>query len=132
MSQSEDLGVFGAVASNAKYEEIQHPADKTVQGVGHARILSALQGSNRLARNFCSASPDEFSAPTGSFRPGRANPLVSDVPEFFGTHRHPQAPLLTRIVGPTAETRKDRRDQAQPSGVRASAPNYRVNNVSPC
>jgi hypothetical protein len=40
MSQNKDLGVFGAVASSAKHEKIQHQADKTVEGVGHARILS--------------------------------------------------------------------------------------------
>jgi hypothetical protein len=64
MSQYQDLGVFGAVASNAQYEEIQHQANKTVEGAGHPRILSAPHGSDRHARNACSACPDEGSAPT--------------------------------------------------------------------
>src|SRR5207245_675032 len=58
MSQYEDLGVFGAVASTAQHEEIQHQADKTIEGAGHPRILSAPPESDRLARNSCLASPD--------------------------------------------------------------------------
>ncbi len=64
MSEYEDLDVFGAVASSAKYEEIHHQADKTVQGVSPPGILSGLRGPDRVARNACSACPDEFSAPT--------------------------------------------------------------------
>jgi len=66
MSQNEDFGVFGVVASNAKHEEIQRQSDKTVEATGHPRILSARHRSDSVAQNFCSATPDEFSPPTGS------------------------------------------------------------------
>jgi hypothetical protein len=67
MSQYEDLGVFGAVASSAKYAEIQHQADKTVEGVGHMSILIDPSQADQIGTAKPQVNtPDEFSAPTRS------------------------------------------------------------------
>jgi hypothetical protein len=63
MAEHEDLGVFGAVASTAKHEEIQHQADKTVETASHAAILSALRGSDHDPRTPAQHARTDFRHP---------------------------------------------------------------------